>query len=133
MTYATHDDMDVRFGETEIGNLGDADRIASALDDAGAEIDAALSGLYTLPLGLGPWPLLRSLECDLARFLLYDNSVPEAVVERAKAAREVLKGIREGEIALVDAGGEALARTTAARYKGPEPVMTADNLKGFTL
>lgn len=133
MTYATAGDMDTRFGAAEVAKLGDADRIAEALGDAAAEIDAALAPRYALPLAAGPWPLLRALECDLARYRLYDNSAPDPVSDRAAKARTILAAIGKGDLALLDAAGKAPARTTAARHDGPDPVMTADNLEGFTL
>ena len=141
MTYATAGDMSVRFGAGEVEDLApgasegtiDMDRVVGALGDAAAEIDAAVSAFYALPLGPGPWPLLRSLGCDLARYRLYDNSVPEAVADRAKVAREVLKRVGDGEIALLDAAGKEAPRTAAVRHEGPEPVMTGTNLKGLTL
>lgn len=135
MSYATAQDMVDRFGEVEIQKL-DPDspaypRVTATLGDAAAEIDASLAPLYSLPLASGPWPLLRSLACDLARLALYDNSVPEAVMERAKAARETLASVRSGKLSIVDAAGAVLRRTTAASFKGPDPVMTAENLEGL--
>ena len=133
MSYATAGDMDTRFGAAEMAKLGDADRIADALGDAAAEIDAALSPRYALPLAPGPWPLLRALQSDLARLRLYDNSVPESAADRAEKARTILKALGSGDLALVDAAGKAPARDAAARYDGPKPVMTEDNLEGFSL
>lgn len=149
MAYATWQDMVDRFGAGELQKLDprhvDADPDAEpavaedypgltvALGDASAEIDGYLAPLYGLPLQGGPWPFLRRLACDLARFQLYDNSVPDTVAERAKAARDALASIRSGELAFLDDAGKAPARTTAARREGPDPVMTADNLEGLTL
>lgn len=149
MAYATWQDMVARFGEGELQKLDpshvapmpdaepavaeDYPGLTVALGDASAEIDGFLAPLYTLPLEGGPWPFLRRLACDLARFHLYDNSVPDTVAERAKAARETLVSIRSGEVALLDAAGEAPARSTVARHKGPAPVMTTDNLEGLGL
>lgn len=149
MTYAIWQDMVARFGAGELQKLDpsrvkpmpaaeppvaeDYPGLTVALGDASAEIDGFLAPLYALPLEGGPWLFLRRLACDLARFYLYDNSVPDAVGERAKAARETLASIRSGEVALLDAAGKAPARSTIARHKGPDPVMTADNLEGLGL
>lgn len=145
MAYATVQDMLDRFQADELGELDPMDpepetrtadatgypRVTTALGDASAEIDASLSPLYALPLEGGPWPLLRRLACDLARYELYDAAPTEAVASRAKASREMLKMIREGEVAFLDAAGKAPARTTAARFRGPDPVMTPENLEGL--
>jgi len=116
--------MEARFGTAELAQFDAA--VDAALADAAAEIDASLSALYDLPLGAGPWPLLRRLQCDLARAGLYGNSVPEAVAARAAAARDMLAGLRDGKTDVVGA-----ERRAAVLRAGPDPVMTAGNLAGF--
>ena len=141
MTYATPQDMVARFGAEELEKLdrgydaADPDsspRLLTALEDASAEIDASLAPLYALPLPSGRYPLLRAVACEIARFALYDQSVPEAVTERAKEAREKLARVRSGKLLVVDSDGHTVARTSAAAWKGPERVMTAENLEGLT-
>ena len=113
--------------------------IGSALADAGAEIDAALAASFTLPLdATKTWPGLRAIQCDLARLALFDESVPDAVNDRARDARSRLGLIASGERQLLDGDGKALDRTdqprTADELPGVEAkamVMTDDNLEGF--
>ena len=143
MTYATRQDLVERFGAAEVEDLeagprDDAEapadaRIAAALADAAAEIDAALATRYVQPLPDGRWPRLAGIACDLARLRLYDDVPPEAAVNRARAARGALAGLATGKAALIDeAGNEAPGRGGAqAARTGPEPVMTPDTLEGF--
>ena len=131
MTYAAQADMEARFGNSELAQFDEAGRIEAALADAAAEIDGALSVLYILPLGAGPWPLLRRLQCDLARAGLYDESASDTVSERAETARKTLESIRDGEVRVLDGAGVEAPRRVAVQRSGPEPVMTRGNLAGF--
>lgn len=149
MSYATRKDLVERFGAAEIADLeteprdamGDvadpeataAARIESALADASAEIDAQLAARFVLPLPAGPWPHLVPIACDIARARLYDDEVPEAVVNRARSARRALDGLVADKTVLIDAAGNrAPVRGAAlAERAGPEPVMTRDNLAGL--
>ena len=146
MTYATREDLVERYGAAEIadleaaprdGDTGDeaaaaAARVAAALADAAAEIDAGLAPRYTLPLPAGPWPRLRAIACDLARQRLYDDVPPEVVTERARRARRAL-GILAAEGGLVDAAGQPapVRSDSAARSRGPKPTLTRAALEGF--
>ena len=147
MSYATWQEMVGRFGAEQMRRLDcdyvepdpdaeppvaeDYPGLTVALGDASAEIDGYLAPLYRLPLEGGPWPLLRRLACELARCYLWDEDESGTVARRAKAARKTLDSIRSGETSFLDAAGVAPARTTAARYEGPAPVMTADNFEGL--
>ncbi len=103
MPYASLPDLIARFGEDEIVQLTDTDGshepdavvVARALADADAEIDAALAGRYTLPLAQVP-ELLRRIACDLVRELLYTDTLPEVVKQRAQTARGLLRGVASG-------------------------------------
>jgi phage gp36-like protein len=107
MSYATLADLTARFGETEINQIADTDRtgtpdpalIQRALGDADSEIDAALRGRYRLPVRPTP-PVIIRIACELAREALYVDAAPELVANRAKWARETLKGIARGELQL---------------------------------
>ena len=140
MTYATRQDLVERFGAAEVEDLetgtsddDDTTRIAAALADAAAEIDAALATRYVLPLPDGRWPRLVGIACDLARLRLYDDAPPEAAVNRAGSARGALAGLATGKAVLIDEdGNEAPDRGAAlAERAGSEPIMTADALEGF--
>lgn len=134
MTYATQADLVARFTETEIGQVADTDGsgeidaalVARALADADAEIDAALAGRYQLPLATVP-PLLTRIACDLARFSLYTDQVPQVVEMRQKNAVRLLSDIAAGRVSLglatppePSTGGNAVAIITKDRIFGPD-------------
>lgn len=142
VVYATLSDMQARFGTTEIEelenrNTDDDDddaadgRVTAALADASAEIDASLAQTYALPLKTGTWPLLRALACRLARARLYDNAIPDDIMEDQRGARARLKSLASGELRLVDDDGTVVLTRTLALRDGPDPVMTADALAGL--
>ena len=131
MTYATREDLVDRFGAEEIAKLGDEARVAAALADAAAEIDAVLAAAYRLPPGDGPWPLLLRIQCDLARGRLYDEAPPERVTGNAEAARERLGGIAEGTVRLVDAQGNAAERSAAGAVIAGDRAFPRETLEGL--
>ena len=130
MPYATAADLRQRFDGAEVTCLDDAgdDRLTSALADASAEVDAQIGDLYELPLPAGPWPLLRSAACDLARQRLYDDEAPDTVRNAADRARKRLREIASAATTLVDAAGVRAPRRALAQATAPEPVMTRDAL-----
>ncbi|MDR3323128.1 MAG: DUF1320 domain-containing protein [Zoogloeaceae bacterium] len=115
--YATLADLYARFGEAEINEVADTDAthtpapelIGRALADAGGEIDAALYGRYRLPIARVPVILTR-IACELAHEALYNSKVPEVVKDRAKWAREMLRMLANGTLALdLEAAGDDAA------------------------
>ncbi len=140
MTYASAPDMVDRFGEAEMngGTVGgqpvpgfEPAAIAAALADASAVIDARIGARYALPLSAGPWPMLTSIACDLARRKLYDEDPPEEVSKRASMAIARMKEIQSGDLALVDAGGTEAPRRTQGAVLTRDQVFTADALRNF--
>lgn len=134
MAYAAQADLVARFGEVEIGQVADTDGsgeidaalVARALADADAEIDAALAVRYQLPLATVP-PLLTRIACDLARFALYTDQVPQAVELRAKNAVKMLADIAAGRVSLglaeapdAAGSGNAVAVRAPSRIFGPD-------------
>jgi phage gp36-like protein len=104
MAYATVADLIARFSELEIAQLTDSesrtDVISSvaqaALDEASAEIDSYLSGVYALPI-VGAIPARLSAVClDIARFRLYGNQPLEVVRQRYLDAVAWLKLVAQG-------------------------------------
>ena len=103
--YATLADLIARFGESELAQVADTDGsgefdpalVARALADAGAEIEVALIGRYTLPMVPVP-ELLARIACDLARESLYADAPTQVVEDRAKRAREMLGLIASGKM-----------------------------------
>jgi len=130
MSYTTQADMTERFGADELaqrtnradGLTIDATVLARALSDADAEIDGYLATRYALPLPSTP-PVLNRLACDMARYRLYDDGVPETVRVRYQDAVSLLKRMASGEVQLagitpvaVSGGsGNAVATRTEAK------------------
>ena len=134
MTYATRADLDARFGPGEMDKFldGGEGRIDAALADANAEIEASLGVAYALPLPEGDFPVLRSIACDLARLQLYDDAPTDAVTDRARRARALLKDMAAGGTALLQADGRPVPRQSPApQASGPTPIMTEDALAGL--
>lgn len=136
MAYATAADLRARFqgereGDEEIDCLAGASdaRLGAALDDASAEIDSIIHDLYPLPLPAGPWPLLRSILCDLARLRLYDDEAPHRALGAASSGRKKLRMLAAGETALVDESGQRAPRRSLVQATAPEPVMTREALR----
>lgn len=119
MPYATQAQMIARFTEREViaitdregtGQI-DAAQLASALSDAGLEIDAHLGRRYVLPLARGgvalatPPQLLVGLCCDIARYRLTGTEVQEteAIRNRYKDAMRVLQQLADGELVFGEA------------------------------
>lgn len=105
--------MVTRFSETELiqrtdtQNAGviDSDVLSRAIEDASADIETYLSR-YSLPLS----PVPRSLNricCDMARYYLYDDGMPDVVKTRYDDAIKFMTGISRGSIHLgVDSAGD---------------------------
>lgn len=140
MSYATQTDMTERFGSDELaqrtdrvaGLAIDATVLARALSDADAEVNGYLATRYSLPLPSTPAVLVR-MACDLARYRLYDDGVPETVRVRYQDAVALLKRMASGEVqlagiapvAVVGGGGNAVAT------RAPALVFGAKRLAGY--
>ena len=133
MTYATRADLEARFGADEALDLAGADeaRLSAVLADAAAEIDAALTAAYRLPLAERTWPRLAAIACDLARRALYDDAASAEVSARAEQARAALARLVEGAEALLDESGQPAPRLDKAARAGRVPIMTPDSLAGL--
>jgi phage gp36-like protein len=107
MPYATLADLTTRYGEDEIRQRSDHAGIGSidtavvnqALADASAEIDAYLSGRFTLPLATVPPHLVR-ICCAIARYRLWDDAMPERVRVEYQDAVRLLESIAKGMVTL---------------------------------
>jgi len=130
MTYATQADLIDRFGATELaqrtdrtnGTVIDTVVLGRSLSDADAEIDGYLATRYTLPLPSTP-PVINRLACDIARYRLYDDGVPETVRLRYQDAVALLKRMAAGDVqlagvtAVVTTGGAGNAVVTRTQCK----------------
>lgn len=138
MSYATLLDMVDRFGELELvqrtdrvdGLAMDAVVLGRALADADAEIDSYLATRYSLPLASTP-PVVNRLACEIARYRLFDDGVPETVRVRYQDAVSLLKRLASGEVLLPGLAAAAVAGADTVHYSFEPRQMSADNLRGF--
>ncbi len=99
MSYCTANDLIARFSIDELNQLiGNGSTYDAAIADATADIDAALVR-YTLPLTIVPEKLGR-IACDLSRYYLYSDLVPEVVQKRYDNATSYLLALAKGTILL---------------------------------
>lgn len=143
MPYAALEDLVSRFGQDVVDVLdrdGDGDpdpEVADpALADASAEIDAIIAVRYPVPVTGAPW--LKVACCDIARYRIYDDAVPEPVKDRYNNAINRLRSIRNGNSELLDEEGKPIedrkgvAQAPGAIYETPRKrVFTDEGLKGF--
>lgn len=132
MSYATQADLTDRFGATELaqrtdranGTVIDTVVLGRALSDADAEIDGYLATRYTLPLPSTP-QVVNRLACEIARYRLYDDGVPETVRVRYQDAVTLLKRMASGEVKLAGitpvtaaggAGNAVATRTAVSQF-----------------
>lgn len=116
MAYVTKSDLIARYGEEQLVQLtdragaGEIDDtvLNAAIADVEAEINAHLTGRYSLPLSEVPKVLTRAA-ATIAYGELHTLDVPEAIAQRVKWARGLLKQIGAGEIKLGDANGDGAA------------------------
>lgn len=119
MTYATADDLKNRFGR-DVKDLLDRDGDGSddtglaeaIIADASAEIDAIIGARYPVPVQDSPW--LKAACCDLARYRLYDDQVPDAVSARRTETVNRLRSIAKGNSDLVRSDGSPVDDKMAA-------------------
>lgn len=138
MTYATQTDLIERFGELELaqrtnrvdGATIDTVVLGRALADADAEIDSYLATRYTLPLSSTP-PVVNRLACDITRYRLFDDGVPETVRVRYLDAVSVLKRLASGDMLLEGMAAAAVAGVDTAYFSFAPRQISAENLRGF--
>ena len=105
--YCTIDDLIAEFGAAEITELSDRDgtgsqddaRLDRAINRASIEIDGYCSTRYVIPLTAVD-PEVVGIACDLARYYLFDDEVPDLVRERYQHAISVLRDIQAGRRSL---------------------------------
>lgn len=139
MTYATQQDLLDRYGEQELieltdrANLGviDAAVLAQSLADADAEINAYLTGRYTLPLASVP-PVLTRFAADIARYNLYDTRASEQVKARYDDAVKFFKALANGQVSLgLDPVSQPVADAGGVQFGAAAKVFGADALNDY--
>jgi phage gp36-like protein len=87
------------------------DVLDRTIADADAEIDGYVGTRYALPLAEPVPAVLVPIACDIARYRLYDDAVPDIVRKRYEDAIARLKDIAAGRLVL---GVDPLAPAPAA-------------------
>lgn len=137
MAYATKPDMIALFESAELVSLTDRAKpptgaiddgvLGKALDDAAALMDAYLTR-YQVPVSPVP-PILVALNCDIARYRLYDNQPTDIVRERYKNAIDFLKDVQAGR---ADLGSDVVSPSTSGiGYSGDARVFSRETLADY--
>lgn len=131
MSYCTQQDLVDRFSEAELIQLTDRAGAANAIDtavlgqaisDADDEINGWLAGRYTLPLSSTPAALVR-VACDIARYRLHIDSMPEIVAQRYKDAINWLTKVGTGAVSLgLDEAGNEVVAASSPEMQSAESV-----------
>jgi len=111
----------------------DPQRLAEAIADAEAEVNAYLQERYSLPLATVP-PLVVRIVADLAVWQLYGRRqlTDEAVEARYKAAVKLCEQLAAGKVSLgVAAPPAEVAGGAQVVEPGTGRVFTRGTLKGF--
>ncbi|MFK3859290.1 gp436 family protein [Pseudoalteromonas rhizosphaerae] len=141
MAYATITAMQQRFGERDLIYLSERDDapadvintavVEQAINDASDVINGYLAGRYELPLVTVP-NLLEQFCCDIARYKLGTNDVPEHVETRYKDAIKFLMSVAKGELSIgVDALGQDAKVQDTATIQSAGSVFAREKTKGF--
>lgn len=141
MPYCTVTDMVIRYGLQDLIMLswreGVADNelnqpvIEQAIDDATAEINGYIAGRYELPLAQVPDVLVRHC-CDIARYLLGGDRVPESVQKRYDSVISYLVKVGKGDLSLgLSQGTPAEPSDTIAIIQSDGQIFNRNNSKGF--
>lgn len=111
----------------------DTDKVAAAIADADATIDAYCQGRYTIPLSPVPAKITQ-ISVDIAVYNLYSRSdmgMPDIRSERNKEAIRFLEKVAEGKITL-GADTPAPANTeNAVDIDYNDRIFTRDKMSGF--
>ena len=140
-TYCTQQDLYDRFGQDEVDQLSDPNNtgapdvtvVDAAIADASETIDGYIGTRYALPLVTTP-PLINRLACNLARFELYRDAVPEIVQGRHDNAIAMLKQIAAGTMTLGLDAADIPTPSDSPQVSPDTParVFTTSSLEDFT-
>lgn len=137
--YCTVADLTARFGADEITALTDREHTGAintavadiAITDASTTIDSYLTGRYRLPLATLPTVLVQ-LCANIARYKLYDNSVPETVRNNYQDAIRFLEQLSRGQVTLgLDSNQQQTATDSHIEIQSAGTVWGRKQSKGF--
>lgn len=109
--YCTEQDLIDRYTEIELAQrtsrngveVIDQSVLERAQADADAEIDGYLARRYTLPLVQPFPPLLVNIACQITRYFLFTQGVPEDVRNAYEDSVSKLKRMASGDMVLIGA------------------------------
>ncbi len=137
--YANKEDLIKRFGEREIAALAGNDEgiiidsvVETALTDAEELINSYVAVKYALPLTTIP-AVLKRICCDMARYLLYKEVIPEELEKNYERNLTFLKDIAKGVVALGDSlSGETPQQASDVIFTDSAArLFSQKQLKGF--
>lgn len=144
MAYSSQTDLTTEIAEatvrelTDDSNTGaiDSDKVARAIANADAVIDAHVRVHYSVPIAPPIPALIRKLSIDLATFNLYSRraalfDIPNWIDTRQKDAMRMLEKIREGKMDLGIEPPPAISSAAVASASGDEYLFDADTLGEF--
>lgn len=104
MTYATRTNLVDRYGSDEVTQREtfSANVTTQALADADAQINAYVSGRYTVPLSPVP-PNILKVACSIARYYMLGDAVTETARSDFDDAMKFLRDVQAGKALLEDA------------------------------
>jgi len=135
--YISQADMVARFSEQEIIQLTDrsdppagiidAAVLDMAINDADGLIDTYIKTRYPQTLISVPEPLKRKA-ADIARYYLYDDNMPDKVLNAYKEALVFLKDIAAGRASLgPDTAGDPVVTDNSAEMVAPARIFGRDD------
>lgn len=140
MAYCTRQDLADRLGEDQLRELTDfeqtgevnEERIARAIEDASAEIDAYAQHRYQVPFDLAP-PIIRKVAIDLAVYALFsargfDDKADGAIIANRKAAVDFLARLARGEVTI---GSPTPPKDQGAQITAAERVFSRGSMEDF--
>lgn len=141
MPYASLEDIVERAGLDEVLQIADRDMdgtadpdvIDAALVHADNTVNGYVSVQYKLPFAAVP-DLVRTWAVSIARYFLHRDGAPDYVVRDWKEALVSLKDVAAGRLKLPVGPDEPSPQPSpgsGVSIVGPEPVFTADKLKGW--
>ncbi|KUJ73927.1 hypothetical protein AVO42_00455 [Thiomicrospira sp. XS5] len=139
MAYCTVADLQARFDSWELvdltnpgGDSVDTPALEQVILDAEAEIESYLGGRYALPIDPVP-KVLNRIACNIARYYLYDNEVPEPVEKAYQRALGFLKDVSRGlaELGIAADGNEATGTESTAEMQSDPTVWGRNESGGF--
>ncbi len=144
MGYATLQDLELRLGpaayvqltDDEAAGSASAARAGEALAAAEGEVDSRVAVRYRTPVDVTAEPeaaaLLKSIVLDLAECRLHARRppVPEAVRDKASAARQWLRDLAAGraQLPVAQSVADTVVGGTVAEISGAQRVFRRDDL-----